>query len=159
MKCPAASILLLAIAFVATARAQQAPAAAPPPARETPAANLSAPATNWVLPLFTDREGFRTMTLRGSAVKPSGNNAISVTDLSITVFSGDAAARVDTMLLSLDATFRPKENRANGEKTVRVIRDEIEVTGEDWTYDHAGKIVSIRKNVRVVYRLPLKITL
>lgn len=150
----AATVIALAFTFILPTRAQ-APAATPEP----PTAMASAPALNWVLPLFTDREGYRTMTLRGSAVKPSGDNSISVTDLSITVFSGDAAARVDTMLLSVNATFLPKEQRAFGEKSVRVIRDEIEVTGEDWSYDHAGKIVSIRKNVRVVYRLPLKLPL
>ncbi|MBI4622564.1 MAG: hypothetical protein HY736_04985 [Verrucomicrobia bacterium] len=149
---------MLATLAALVARAQSpAPATTPNPA--PPTATVTAPALNWVLPLFTDREGYRSMTLRGSAVQPSGANAISVTDLSITVFSGDATARVDTVLLSLDATFFPKENRAAGEKTVRVIRDEIEITGENWTYDHAGKIVSIRKNVRVVYRLPLKLPL
>lgn len=123
-----------------------------------PGGEATAPALNWVLPLFTD-EGQRSMTLRGSAVKPAENGGIAVTDLSITIFSGEAAARVDTMLLSVDAKFLPRENRAAGTKSVRVIRDDCEVTGEDWTYDHAGKKVSIRKNVRVTYRAPLKLPL
>jgi len=114
------------------------------------------PAVNWVLPLFSDRDGHRTLTLRGATVKPTGTNSIAVTDLHITVFSGDAAAKVETVLLSEDATFHPRENRAEGAKVVRVIDGELEVTGEDWTYDHAGKNVSIRRNVRVVYRAPLK---
>jgi len=117
------------------------------------------PALNWVLPIFTDAEGHRSMTLRGSAVAPAAGGAIAVTDLSITVFSGDAAARVETLLLSREATFFPKENRAAGEKGVRVIRDELEVTGENWTYDHAGKNVSIRRNVRVIYRAQLPLPL
>lgn len=136
--------LVLAAAFLARGQA-------PVPA--------TAPAINWVLPLFTDREGYRAMTLRGSSVKPADNGGIAVTDLNITIFSGDAAARVDTVLLSQDAVFLPKENRAFGEKTVRVIRDEIDVTGEKWTYDQAGKKVSIRENVQVVYRAPLKLSL
>jgi hypothetical protein len=82
-----------------------------------------------------------------------------VTDLNVTVFSGDAAARVETIILSEDAVFQPKANNVNGTKNVRVIRDELEVTGSDWSYEHAGKKVSINKNVRVVYRAPLKIPL
>lgn len=117
------------------------------------------PALNWVLPIFTDEEGHRSMTLRGSAVAPSPGGAIAVTELSITVFSGDAASRVETLLLSREATFFPKENRAAGEKGVRVIRDELEVTGEDWSYDHTGKKVSIRRNVRVTYRAQLPLPL
>src|SRR4051794_37849917 len=39
--------------------------------RAAAAANLTAPAVNWVLPIFTDKEGYRSMTLRGSEVRPS----------------------------------------------------------------------------------------
>jgi hypothetical protein len=113
-----------------------------------------APAQNWVLPLFSDKEGHRTMTLRGSEVRPLGQR-IGVTDLSITIFSGDAAARVDSILLSAEAVFSPKENRAAGDKTVRFIRDDIEVTGTGWTYDHAQKKVSLRENVRVTFAAQL----
>jgi hypothetical protein len=120
---------------------------------------FSTPAVNWVLPLFTDQDGYRSMTLRGATVKPAGANGIAVTELNVTVFSGDAAARVETVLLSQDATFYTKDTRVTGEKNVRVLRDELEVTGENWSYDHNGKKVSIRKNVRVVYRAPLKIPL
>ncbi len=117
------------------------------------------PAVNWVLPIFTDADGFRSLTLRGSTVKPGEGGGIAVTDLNITVFSGDASARVETVLLSHAATFFPKESRATGTDGVRAIRDELEVTGQDWTYEHAGKKVSIRKNVRVVYQAPLKLPL
>ena len=113
------------------------------------------PAVNWVLPLFTDKEGHRSMTLRGSAVQPAEGNSIAVTDLSITVFSGDAEAKVDRVLLSPSARFYPKENRATGDKSVRLIQDTVEVTGEDWTYDHKTKKVSINKNVRVTFHAQL----
>lgn len=113
-----------------------------------------APAQNWVLPIFTDKEGYRSMTLRGTEVRPRGKD-IEVTDLSITVFSGDASARVDSILLSPSAVFHPKENRASGEKAVRFIRDDFEVTGVGWTYDHAARKVSLQSNVRVTFRTPL----
>jgi hypothetical protein len=113
-----------------------------------------APAVNWVLPIFTDKEGYRSMTLRGSEVRASGRS-IAVTDLSITIFSGTAATEVDSMLLSPSAVFAPKENRASGEKSVRFIRDDIEVTGVGWTYDHLAKKVSLQQNVRVTFRAQL----
>ena len=120
-----------------------------------------APAVNWVLPLFTDKEGHRSMTLRGSEVTLRGSTAgagdrnIVVTDLSITIFSGDAKAEVDTILLSPSAVFSPKENRASGEKAVRLIRDDVEVKGVGWTYDHATKKVSLQQDVRVTFRTQL----
>jgi lipopolysaccharide export system protein LptC len=59
------------------------------------------------------------------------------------------------MLLSSTATFYPKEQRATGDKNVRLIRDDIEVTGEGWTYDHTGKKVSLARHVRVVFSAQL----
>jgi hypothetical protein len=128
----------------------QAPAEVPP----APTAIAPAPAINWVLPIFTDKEGHRAMTLRGSEVRPSGKN-IAVTDLSITIFTGGANPQVDSMLLAPAAVFSTKDNRASGDKTVRYIRDDVEVTGTGWTYDHDAKKVSLQQNVRVTFRAQL----
>ena len=139
------SLLIVLLLLGSFARAQ-APAATNAP--------TAAPAINWVLPLFTDKEGHRSMTLRGSEVRPLGRS-IGVTDLSITIFSGDAHAQVDTILLSPEAVFSPRENLAHGDKAVRLIRDDVEVTGVGWSYDHAAKKVSLRQNVRVTFRAQL----
>lgn len=121
------------------------------PAKSAP---TSAPAVNWVLPIFTDKEGYRSMTLRGSEVRPVGRT-VAVTDLSITIFSGDAEAKVDSILLSREARFFPKEQRATGDDSVRYIRGEIEVTGNGWTYEHDTKKVSLQRNVRVTFNSQL----
>lgn len=146
---------LAALSCAALVIRAQTPKSAPDPAAPASSAPVAVPAKNWILPLFTAKDGFRTMTLRGSEVRPVGPARIDVTDLSITVFSGDAAAHVETILLSPAAIFLPKEKRATGEKTVRLIRDDIEVTGEGWTYDHLGKKISLARNVRVVFRAQL----
>lgn len=114
-----------------------------------------APAVNWVLPIFTDQEGHRSMTLRGSEVRPQNSGAIVVTDLNITIFNGDAEARIDSILLCPTATFHLKENLATGEKAVRFIRDDIEVTGEQWAYDHSAKKISLLRNVRVTFKVQM----
>jgi hypothetical protein len=137
------AILILALLLCGAIRVQTAESGNPP-------AVVSAPAVNWVLPIFTDKEGFRSMTLRGSEVRAAGRDIV-VTDLSITIFSGDAAAQVDSMLLSPTAVFSPKENRARGDNPVRFIRDDVEVTGVGWTYDHTAKKVSLQHNVRVTF--------
>jgi hypothetical protein len=117
-------------------------------------AEPGAPARNWVLPLFT-KEGYHSMTLRGSEVRPAGADRIDIVDLNIAVFSGDPAARVRTILLSPAASYFANENRASGPQSVRVIRDDAEITGEDWTYEQAGEKISLRRNVRVVLRAAL----
>jgi hypothetical protein len=130
--------------------------APPPPPPALVASPTAAPAVNWVLPLFTDKEGHRSMTLRGTEVRPAGKN-IAVTDLLITVFSGDAAARVESMLLSQQAVFYPKENRATGDGSVRLINDDAEITGTGWSYEHGEQVkkVSLRQNVRIIVRAQL----
>lgn len=128
-------------------RSSDAPAVAP--------AAVSTPAKNWVLPLFTDKEGYRTMTLKGSEVRPITKDQIDVKDLNITVFSGDAAAHVEDVLLSPLAHFFPDRNFASGESTFRFIRDDVEVSGENWTYDHATKKITIQKHTRIVFQTQL----
>jgi hypothetical protein len=113
-----------------------------------------APASNWVLPIFTDKEGYRSMTLRGSEVRPF-QGGVTVTDLNITIFSGNATPVVDSILLSPVARFMQKEMRATGDKSVRFIRDDIEVTGVGWVYDHDLKKISLQQNVRVTFRAQL----
>lgn len=149
--------LLIAAALACPLVRAQAPAAAPATKAAKAAAPTftAAPAYNWVLPIFTDKEGYRSMTLRGTEVRPDGKN-IAVTDLSIWIFSGDAAAQIDSILLAPQALFSPKENRVSGDQDVRFIRDDIEVTGTGWSYDHAAKKVSLRQNVRVKFTAQMK---
>lgn len=114
----------------------------------------AAPAQNWETKIFT-KEGFRSMILRGTEVRLAAANRYDVLDLSITIFSGRADAHVDSILLSPVASFFAKEDRANGDKAVRLIRDDMEITGEQWTYLHAERKVTIRKNTRVVFHASL----
>jgi len=113
-----------------------------------------APAQDWKLPLFT-KDGFRSMSLRGDRVFPVSSDRIDVENIEITVFSGDAAARVTSVLLSSQASYFPKENIATGPGAVRVIRDNIEISGEDWTYEKEGEKISIHRNARVVFNMKL----
>jgi hypothetical protein len=115
---------------------------------EEPTTN--APAKNWVLPLFT-AEGFRSMTLRGTEVRPVSDTRIDIVDMNITVFTGGAAAKVESVLLSPAASFFPKEQIARGRSSVRLLRDDLEMNGEQWTYDHAAKKVSIAQGGRVSF--------
>ena len=118
-------------------------------------AEITAPAKYWVLPLFTN-EGFRSMTARGAEARATGDRQFEVVDLNLTLFTGDAAARVDTIILSPAATFLPDEKRAHGEKSVRIIRDELEASGTRWVYLHDQKKISLDGNVHVTFQAELK---
>lgn len=114
-----------------------------------------APVVNFSVPTFT-RDGYRSWVLRGSEGLFVSQNEIAVTNLSLTVFTGDASNRVDSVFLSPAATARLNEGQVRGPGRVRLINNNIEATGEDWSYDHRQKKVSIRKDVRVVFHAQLQ---
>jgi hypothetical protein len=148
---PRLALLLSAGLFAATLAAAPEPAAS---AAKLPAIETG-PAIGWVFPVFTDKEGYHLLTLRGANAKIDGPDKIDVTGFSAVVFSGDATERVDTVLISPQASFFPKVNRATGTSTVRLIHDDIEVTGVGWTYDHTSKKVSLAHDVRVTFHAQL----
>ena len=121
------------------------------------------PAIGWTFPVFSDNEGYRRYTLRGTEARLINDDRIDVTGFSAVVFSGDATGNVDEVLLSPQATFFPKENRASGSSFVRLIlsgssgkpNDEVEVVGRGWTYDNDTKKVSIAHDVRVTFHAQL----
>ena len=119
------------------------------------AADITAPAKNWVLPMFT-KEGFRSMTARGTEARLVTANHFEVVDLNLTLFSSDAVTRVETILLSPAATFLPNEKIARGEKSVRFIGDDIEASGTRWVYRHEEKKISLEGDVRVIFSAELK---
>ncbi len=127
--------------------------AAPTPAG-TPTTSIPS-ATNWELPILS-KEGFHTMTLHGAKATYHDNNRMDVVDLSITTFLGGATPKVDLVLLSPVASFYSKENRATGSDSVRLIRDDFEVTGREWTYDYNTRTATIAHDTRVVFHAQLK---
>lgn len=159
------ALIQLATAVVATGVLHAAPAPAPAPnAARTGAPRIeTGPALGWTLPLFTDKEGYHLLTLRGDEARLLGPDRIEVKGFTAIVFSGDASEHVDTILLSPEATFYPQENRAAGPGPVRLLfsgrnpsdQDDIEVIGRGWTYDHRSKKVSIAHDARVTFHAQL----
>ena len=126
-----------------------APSAAP--AQDIP---VAPPARDWTLPLFT-KEGYRQMTLRGEQVQPVTTDRVDIVGMNVTVFNGAADALVDSVLVSPQATFLISERIARGAQTVRLIRDDIEVQGQDWTYIYNEKKVLINRGAHVVFHAAL----
>jgi hypothetical protein len=115
---------------------------------------IAPPARNWTLPLFT-KEGFHQLTLRGDEVRPVTSDRVDITGMNVTVFSGDAEAKVDAVLLSPEATFLMNEKIAKGDKFARLIRDDVEVSGYGWTYFYNEKKVLILRHAHVVFHSAL----
>jgi hypothetical protein len=120
---------------------------------------VDVPARNWTQWQYS-KEGYLQMTLRADVVRPVTADRIDIVDMNLTVFSGDAARRVDTSVVSPAATFFVRERRASGSSPVRLIdfRDNLEITGEDWSYEMEGKKISLHRHVHVVFHASLNAT-
>lgn len=116
----------------------------------------SEPIKNFILPTFTPDKGYRSMLLRGVQARMLTPRLIELEDMNLTVFTGDASNRVESVLLSPLARVSLDDETAGGPGPVRLIRDDLDLTGEQWTYERAQKRISISRNVRVVFHTELK---
>lgn len=117
--------------------------------------SADAPVINFRLPMFTP-EGNRAWLVRGSEARFASANEIDIRELTMTLFTGDATDRVETMILSPQARVLTNDAVATGTQTIRVINDSFEATGSEWRYNHREKRISIAKNVRVTFRAEFK---
>jgi hypothetical protein len=120
----------------------------------------TAPGKNLSLPTFT-KEGWRETWLRAATVLYDGPTRLDATGVNFTQFKGNAANDVDTVLTSpaATATIDRAQNQLilRGDSTVHLVRGDgdLEVSGEQWSYDHVAKTILIEKNTRVVFRAQL----
>ena len=121
---------------------------------QSPRVTAPAPARNYTLSLFSD-QGYHSMHVRGASADLRNPKQVGLTDLNLTVFSGDASRKVDTVILSPEAVLQPDSEMISGPARVRLIRDDLEITGEDWRYEHAAKRILIQRNARIVFQAEL----
>lgn len=110
----------------------------------------SAPVRLFSLPLFNEA-GHREMLVRASEASVPDQGHIEIVGLHLTTFDGTADARVTNILVSPLATAWIEERRVAGPGAVRLVRDDVEVQGEDWSYDHAARRVVIGRNAVVSF--------
>jgi hypothetical protein len=117
------------------------------------------PVINFRLPAFTP-DGHRSWLVRGSEARFAAKDQIDIIGLTLTLFTGTADDKIDTMILSPTARVLPDEASVTGADTIRVINDEFEASGSDWRFTHNKERkenrISINRNVRVAFRAEFK---
>src|SRR5688572_1791362 len=121
----------------------------------SPKVSNDKPIVNFRVPDFTP-EGNRAWLVRGSEARYVGDNQVDVKELNLTIFTGGADGKVETLFLSPAAEIRLDDLIARGPSSIRIINDRFEVTGSDWQYSHKEKKVSIGRNVHVVLQTQVK---
>jgi hypothetical protein len=99
----------------------------------SPQVEVTAPGKNLSLPTF-NKEGWRATLLHAGTARFASQTQIDATDVIFTVFTGDASGKVETVLVSPAATALTDQEILRGDQTVRLVRDEVEVTGAKWTF-------------------------
>lgn len=122
----------------------------------TPQVMTEAPVKDFILPRFT-KDGWIAQRLHADTARIVSQTQVDVTGLTLTVFSGDANKRVDTVIVSPVATVHtePDHESIHGPESVRMVRDDLEITGEQWSYFYREQRVLIEKNTRIVFRTKL----
>lgn len=121
------------------------------------AARPNAPISQFKLPTFNS-EGNRVSLLRGAEARYVSPTQIDLTAMDLTLYFGDGTDRVDTVLRAPSASVLLNDSkiRVRGDQQVHVTREDLDATGERWTYDHTDRRILIEKNVHVVFRMELK---
>jgi hypothetical protein len=120
----------------------------------SPQIEVTAPGKNLSLPTFT-KEGWRATLLRAGTARYVSQTQIDATDVIFTVFKGGAASLVETVLVSPAATALTDREVLRGDQTVRLVRDDVEVTGAKWSFARREKRVLIGQDARVVFHAAL----
>ncbi|PTY05854.1 hypothetical protein DB347_16040 [Opitutaceae bacterium EW11] len=116
------------------------------------------PVRRFRLPSF-NQEGFRTALLEGEEADAVSPTEIHLKEMRFSLFAGDETNALDSTLLAPRATVRiPEQNHylVEGPGPVRLIRNDLDVSGENWLYDHNARKLWIRKDAQVIFRSELK---
>lgn len=122
---------------------------------EEPQIKTSAPIKELRLPTF-DKDGKRETFMRAGEALFVTASRIEVKDMQLSVFTKDGTGAFDTMVFAPSATFLRDKMIVSGGESVRLIRLDLEVTGEQWSYNHPEKRVLIGKNARVIFQDEIK---
>lgn len=102
--------------------------------------------------------GWRTYLITGDQAVINNTNPLQIDIRSVrfTQFPGDGSATVQASITAPAASVFFDENRRYpriaGRDSVHLVHEnELDVTGEDWSYDHALQKLTINRNARIVY--------
>lgn len=114
----------------------------------------SAPVLNYAVSFFSDA-GYHRLRVEGASAEVGDPRAIRIEGMRLTVFTGDEHRAVESVLMAPVAIVDPETERVHGPASARLIHGDIEVTGENWTYDHRKREVHVARAARIIFQADL----
>ncbi len=114
------------------------------------------PIINFKLPVLNE-EGIRTSLLRGNEARYINANQIDLVAMQYTLYSDDGSNQVDSTLLAPSASvfLSGKHYKVQGAEGVRIVRDDLDVMGTQWSFaldEKKNRQITLENNVKVVFR-------
>lgn len=114
-----------------------------------------APIKNFKLPMF-DNAGVKQWDLRGEEARYFNENRVDLYRMILEVFNTDGSGEVQVEISSPHATVFPNEQTVTGEDAIRIVSKNFEITGRNFTWKGREQNATIREDVRVVFKTPIK---
>ena len=117
--------------------------------------STSAPVKNYKVSFFSD-EGFPRVRVVGESADLKDAQNIKLTGMELILYTGTADRDTEATLTAPVAILQPDEELVSGPEAVRLVRPDLELDGKAWRYDHRESRIHIRREARVVFKVPLE---
>jgi hypothetical protein len=114
----------------------------------------SAPVRNYAISFFSDL-GYPRVRVQGASADVSDPSRIVLGDMILELFSGDEHKTTESVLIAPVAVLEPEPEVVSGPESVRFTRSDMEITGENWSYEHRERRIHIRQRARIVFNTGL----
>jgi len=114
-----------------------------------------APIKNFKLPMF-DNAGTKLWDLRGEEAKYISQDRVDLFTMHLKVFKTDGSGALQIEIESPQATVFANQHLVTGSDSIRIHNDDFEISGRNYTWKGREQNVTIREDVRVVFKAQLQ---
>ncbi len=115
----------------------------------------SAPVKNYAVSFFSE-DGYPRVRIVGESADLSDRSLIQLTGMNLILYTGGADREIETTLAAPVALLEPEAELVSGPDSVDLKRSDLEVSGEDWSYDHRESRIQIRRSAQIIFKTPLE---
>ncbi len=114
-----------------------------------------APIKDFKLPMFNDA-GTKLWDLRGAEAKYISQDRVDLFTMNLKVFKTDGSGVLQIEIQSPQATVFANQHLVTGTDSIRIFNDDYEISGRNYTWRGREQHVTIREDVRVVFKAQLQ---
>lgn len=110
----------------------------------------AAPVKDYSIVFFSE-EGYQRIRVQGDTAEVQDPTRVRLGGMKLTEYTGDAERTVESVLTAPIAIVEPETEIVSGPAAVKLVRNDLELSGEDWTYEKEANRVHIRRNAKLIF--------